>query len=157
MAYERIHLTLTDCLPLCMILILLQILFFFIYLSLMHVHTCANICNLGNIKLLKHVYCYIFTVFYYFTAEVIHCGIVLNVLMSVDLWKKTKQTAMKWKSKTKPYSFYFCKVCILDKSLTKTYKRHKHKHRQIGQSSVKPGWTGDIDHIGSYKPPPHKL
>ena len=57
----------------------------------MHVHTCANICNLGNIKLLKHVYCYIFTVFYYFTAEVIHCGIVLNVLMSVDLWKKTKQ------------------------------------------------------------------
>ena len=25
-------------------------------------------------------------------AEVIHCGIVLNVLKSVDLWKKTKQT-----------------------------------------------------------------
>ena len=25
-------------------------------------------------------------------TEVIHCVIVLNVLMSVDLWKKTKQT-----------------------------------------------------------------
>ena len=25
-------------------------------------------------------------------AEVIHCGFVLNVLKSVELWKKTKQT-----------------------------------------------------------------
>ena len=73
----------------------------------MHVHTCANICNLGNIKLLKDVHCYICTVCFTMWwqedrcqslggtslyAEVIHCGIVLNVLKSVDLWKKTKQT-----------------------------------------------------------------